>query len=329
MKKIFFVNFIIIISIFLLFEFFLRFFDIIELQGFEKNTFFSENGINYHKPNILKIVMGKKIKTDSNGFRIPLDNFKYDKDLENILILGDSVSFGVSVEEKKTFVGLLRNEINKNFYNTSVAGHRLDNYTILLEKYHQQFPKIKDVIIFLCINDIVTDDGVVKISNLSLKSNNNKLIDKIKKNDFFINMNFFLREKSTVFNLAKAIGTQNIKRHFYYEIPYYENKDYLNNYKNNLKKIIDFSNLKKLNVKFVLLPYKYQIDNNCETKLMIPQNKINNIFVKINYKLFDFTDEFCDKDNNSKLFLNFDPMHLSADGHKFVSELLIEKGVVN
>lgn len=328
MKKIFFINFIIIVSTFLLFEFFLRFFDIIELQGFEKNTFFSEDGITYHNPNILKIGMGKKIKTDSNGFRIPLENFKYDKDLENILILGDSVSFGVSVEEKKTFVGLLRNEINKNFYNTSVAGHRLDNYTILLEKYHQQFPKIKDVIIFLCINDIVTEDGVVQKSNLSLTSNNNKLTDIIRKNDFFMNINFFLREKSTVFNLAKAIGTQNVKRHFYYEIPYYENEDYLNNYKYNLKKIIDFSDLNRLNVKFVLLPYKYQIENSCETKLMLPQNKINNIFKKINYELFDFSDEFCDK-NNSKLFLNFDPMHLSPSGHKFVSELLIKKGVVN
>lgn len=329
MKKIFFINFIIIVSTFLLFEFFLRIFDIIELQGFEKNTFFSEDGITYHNPNILKIGMGKKIKTDSNGFRIPLENFKYDEELENILILGDSVSFGVSVEEKKTFIGLLRKKINKNFYNTSVAGHRLDNYTILLEKYHQQFPKIKDVIVFLCINDIVTEDGVVKKDNLSFKSNNNKLIEKIKKNDFLINVNFFLREKSTVFNLAKAIGTQNVKRHFYYEVPFYENEDYLNNYKNNLKKIIDFSNLNKLNVKFVLLPYKHQIDNFCETKLMMPQNKINNIFKKINYELFDFSDEFCDKDNSSKLFLNFDPMHLSAKGHKFVSELLIKNGVVN
>ena len=62
---------------------------------------------------------------------------------------------------------------------------------------------------------------------------------------------------------------------------------------------------------------------------MIPQKKIKRIFNKLNYSLFDFSQDFCNKDNNSKLILNFDPMHLSSTGHEFFSQLLIKKDIVN
>ena len=38
-----------------------------------------------------------EIFTDENGFRIPLSNYVFQSDLDSILILGDSVSYGVSV----------------------------------------------------------------------------------------------------------------------------------------------------------------------------------------------------------------------------------------
>tara|TARA_B000000441_G_scaffold130809_1_gene114462 strand:- start:834 stop:959 length:126 start_codon:yes stop_codon:yes gene_type:complete len=36
------------------------------------------------------------------------------------------------------------------------------------------------------------------------------------------------------------------------------------------------------------------------------------------------TNEFC-QEKEKKLFLNYDPVHLSENGHQFVSNLLIEK----
>ena len=329
MKKVLFFNLIIISVIFLSLEFLLRTFDIIELQGFEKDTFYTENDIVYHKPNVLTSSMGKKFKTDENGFRIPIDKYNYNINLRTLLILGDSVSFGVSVEEKNTFVGILRKELNKNLFNSSVAGHRMQNYPFLIQKYNNQFPKIKDVLIFLCINDIVVTDGVIRKEKLKFETNEyNNIFYKILKNDFFLKLNFYLREKSTVFNLLKAVGTQNVKRHYQYIEPYYENKTYLDEYEKNLNKIIKYSKNNKLNVKFILLPYNYQIKKNCISSLMNPQKQINYIFKSLNYKLFDFSSDFC-KSNRNNLFLNFDPMHLSSDGHKFVSDLLTKKGIVN
>ncbi len=330
MKKILFVNFLIITSTLLIIEFTLRIFNIIELQGFNKESFFIKDGITYHKPNISMVVMGKMIKTDPNGFRVPLTNYKFIDNQKSIIILGDSVSFGVSVEERDTFIGRLRDQLKTNFLNTSVAGHRLQDYTFLIKKYNKDFPQAKEILIFLCLNDIVLQEGVLQREKLSTEIHDNEnFLLKLFRNKFFIQLNFFLRDKSTTFNLIKATSTNNVKRHYNYMSPYYLNKNYLNEYKKNLEKILDYADKKQLDVKFILLPYKYQIKKNCQFDIMSPQYQISLLFRKLNHQLFDFSQDFCNKNDNKKLFLNFDPMHLSSAGHKFVSKLLIEKGVLN
>ncbi len=64
-----------------------------------------------------------------------MSNYKFNHELETTLVLGDSVSFGVGVREKDTFVGKLRNKINKNMLNSSVVGLNLSNYSYLIKNY--------------------------------------------------------------------------------------------------------------------------------------------------------------------------------------------------
>lgn len=329
MKRILLFNFLIVIFILFIIEISLRFFNIIQLQGFSKESYFFKDGITFHNPNMSIEVMGKKIKTDSNGFRIPLNDYEYKENQKSILILGDSVSFGVSVEEKNTFIGRLRSKSKKNLLNSSVAGHRLQDYSQLIKKYNKDFPEVKEVLIFLCLNDIVLKQGIMKKENFHINMyENENFFLKLLRNKIFVQLNFFLRDKSATFNLIKSISTNNVKRHFTYTLPYYTNDDYLAEFKKNLEKIINHADLNNLNVKFILLPYKYQLKKKCEPSFMKPQEQINILFKKLNYQLFDFSQDFCDKNNYNKLFLNFDPVHLSSAGHKFVSRLLIEKGLV-
>mgnify|MGYP006135378751 CR=1 FL=1 len=327
MKKIFFLNIFIVAIILILLEFLARIFGLAELQGYNKNSFYQENNVALHRPNFSSIVMGKKLITDENGFRIPSKNYKY-KNLENILILGDSVSFGVSVDERETFVGKLRKETNRNLFNASVSGHTLTSYNYLIKKYENE-TTINKVLIFLCLNDIVLAEGIIKKKDIKfIRPDDNNIFIKFLKNDFFLDINFFLREKSVLFNVLKAIGTNNVERWFRDIEPYYQKIDYINEYKKNIKEIIEFSKSKKTHVSFVLLPYKYQIIRDCHPDLMRPQYEIQNIFKELNYELFDLSEEFCDK-NEKELFLNFDPMHLSPKGHDFVSKLLLKKQLIN
>ena len=74
MKKIILINVLIAISIIFFLEFSIRLLNIVELQGYDDQAFFSENGIIHSKPNNSFKVYGIKSKTDKNGFRIPVNN---------------------------------------------------------------------------------------------------------------------------------------------------------------------------------------------------------------------------------------------------------------
>ena len=70
MKKIIFIYILFITLIIIFLEIIIRFLNIVGLQGYDKNAFFSENNITFSKPNLNFKVFGKKSKTDEHGFRI-------------------------------------------------------------------------------------------------------------------------------------------------------------------------------------------------------------------------------------------------------------------
>ena len=103
----------------------------------------------------------------------------------------------------------------------------------------------------------------------------------------------------------------------------YERQENIEDYKNYISNIKNYSRQHNINIKFVLLPYAYQIKNNCRENLMKPQKEIRKIFKQKNLKLLDYSSNFCNETEKNKLFLPYDPVHLSLLGHKFVSKLII------
>ena len=329
MKKIILINFFIFISIILILEIIIRFSNFVGLQGYDNNIFYQENNITFSKPNKTFKVFGKKSRSDGNGFRIPLKNFSYDANKNFYLILGDSVAYGVGVEEKNSFIGILREKKN-NLLNTAISGHNLESYHYILEKSNSKFKnKIDKVIVFLCLNDAVSHQGVILQDKLNKNKNKKNFFEDYIKNDLILKINFFLREKSYLFVLTKGIFTNPIKRHYDYMSMLYESEDNLIKFKKNIKKIHEFSENNKLQLEFVLLPYAYQVLNNCENQFLKSQNEVNKIFTSLGLKLKNYTNEFCKKSNNHKLFLPYDPGHLSKYGHKYVSELLIKDKIID
>ena len=329
MKKVILINFFIVISIILLLEIIIRFLNIVGLQGYDKNIFYQENNITFSKPNKTFKVFGKKSRTDGDGFRIPLKNFSYDTNKNFYLILGDSVAYGVGVKEKDSFIGILREKKN-NLLNTAISGHNLESYLYILEKSNSKFKnKINKVIIFLCLNDASSHQGVIPKEELNKSKNKKNLFEDYIKNDLILKMNVFLREKSYLFVLIKGLFTNPIKRHYDYMNILYESEENLIKFKKNIKKIHEFSASNNLKLEFVLLPYTYQILKNCDKQFLNPQNEISKIFTSLGLKINNYTNDFCKKSNNKKLFLPYDPVHLSKYGHKYVSKLLIKDKIID
>jgi len=310
LKKVIFYNLIIVISLILFLEICLRIFSSINVQGFDRSLFNFDTVTLTHNKNTMSDVMAKKVFTDNYGFRVPKKNYKY-KDSENSsLIMGDSVSFGVGALEEDTFVGLLRRELNHiNFYNSSVAGHTIESYKNLLKIYEEDL-EFNNIIIFYCLNDIISDPGVVQSKDIT-------------HNSFLKEINIFLRNKSFLFIYFKSVVTITQKRYFDYISPAYKDQASLKYLKNQILSINNFSISKNKKLYFVVLPYEFQTrDKNCNNKYLFPQNELAKIFNNNQIMFYDFSKDFCDHPESEKLFLKFDAMHLSDNGHHFVFDLI-------
>ena len=148
------INLIIFSLIILFTEIIIRTLKLSQLQGVDRNLLNLESETVLNQRNTEAVIFGITAYTDKYGFRIPSKDFKY-KYSSSILVLGDSVSFGVGVDESKTFAGILRNKINLNIYNASVAGHNIIDYSTLIKDYNQTFKDISKVIVFICLNNLL------------------------------------------------------------------------------------------------------------------------------------------------------------------------------
>lgn len=327
MKKILLINFFVILTIIISSELILRNFTNINTLGFEDNLFQSNNNIVIHNKNIKSKVFGIEIFTDSNGFRVPYKEHKY-KNKESILILGDSVSFGVGVSENKTIAGLFRKQFNYNIHNSSVAGHNIFTHAKLLPEYLKTIEPEK-LLIFLCLNDIYINQGVIKESNLS-KSNNNlnkSFISKLKRNYFFTKLNIYFRDKSKLYVFLKSVLSKPQERYYNETYQFYNNEKDLDQFKKYLNEVKLISG--NLNTNFIILPYEYQTrTKNCKDEILLPQVKIKDILKELELDYHDLTSDFCEHKTPKNLFLKFDPVHLSEEGHNLVFELISKNNIL-
>ncbi len=100
------------------------------------------------------------VKTDENGFRINhlKDSRIYDKKLlrEKIFFIGDSFTFGVSMDWKDSFVGILNNQFNFNAVNAGVNSYSPTTYKFKLKSLIENglISRNQRIVIGLDISDV-------------------------------------------------------------------------------------------------------------------------------------------------------------------------------
>ena len=307
-----------------------RIFNLSNLLGIDEDLIIKNSKPLAYKPNMKSVIFGKNVFTDDQGFRVPSINFKY-LAKKSILIIGDSTSYGVGIEEEKTFIGLMRKKFpDTNIYNSSLAGHDIYDHVLLLNKYENRL-KFEKVFYFLNLNDIDGLSDKEKIQNLNEKNDKNiNFSEKLKKNIILAKINFYLRSKSALYVYMKSLVIDPSKIHFKKTYNNYLSKNNLTTYKKKLDEIfLDFNN-KKYSISVIILPWEYQTRENCNNKnLFLPQEFLKNYFTKNKINYVDFSRNFCEQEDVKKMFLNFDPAHLSAKGHIFTEKLLLKYNKIN
>ena len=315
MKKIFINNLLITLIFFFIFEIFLRSFGLADLRGHGKE-------LKEKRTNVETTVFGKKVFLDQYGYRVPYKEFVYKKNENKIIFIGDSVLFGSGVNEEETFVGRLRKDKDnedKSYVNAAIIGNDVSENLSDIKKNYKLFGN-NNFFIILTLDDII-NNKVTENKNEENEKNAN-LIQRLKNNYFLRKINLFLRTKSYTYLWLKGIVTKPSKRYFFESFDHYKDEEKINFFNTKIGEIKNFEKFKGINIKFIILPYEYQTRNYCESKFLLPQEKILKVFEEREIDYINLTKNFCDHPNPKKLYLNFDPVHLSIKGHDFVSKLI-------
>ena len=295
-------------------------------MGISKNLIIFKNNQHFNSPNIEAVAFSKKVFTDELGFRIPNKKYKYNSENTSVLVLGDSVGFGVGAKEEETFVGLMRkNSKNLNFYNSSVPGYHVIDYAHTIDE-NKDLKKLREVLYIYILNDISFERTVFNnttTEEISKRKERVKFFNKLRENFYFKKINFFLRNKSVLYMWIKGIISKPSERHFYYMYPQYKDNDKISDLKEAIKQIKNKTKKNNFKLFVAILPYEFQTrKENCKDDFLLPQAIVKSIFIDLKIKFKDYTSFFCDNKKPSALFLKYDPVHLSSNGHQLVYDLL-------
>ena len=311
MKKIILINFTLIISFFLIFEIFLRVFNLSSLRGMSEHYFFNNK-------NIEGKAFGIKFFTDKYGFRVPHKNYEYNSKNKNIILIGDSFVFGPGVKEINTFAGKLRKfKITHNVFNSSRPGNNLSDYFNDVKFFTENFEG-NQFYIFLNFDDI----KFYKNQNFKSKVSNTKF-QSMRDIELLRKINIFFRSKLYSYIWLVSVTTNPIKRYYDASEYLYKEKFLIKKFSNDMLKITNYLANKNVKVVFLITPYNYQMKKNCNQTNLTPQKKLAEIFKKNKVNFYDFTKSFCSE--NADLFIKFDPTHLSKNGHEIIYNYLKKK----
>lgn len=316
--KIIFWNILIVILLFFLLEVTIRIsFPEIQLSGLDRRVLQSDV---YYTSTGLK----KNSKGESNGIIKEVDEngfWKYEnnkrRSSRKILILGDSATMGLGVENDSTFAGLLNAYLNNvEFYNASLIGYSsLDylNVTRSLIKSRENDLKITDIFIFWCLNDIYTNFPDLKSPET--------------KSDLVKTLSNFLGKNSKIYHLLKNTFSDRPKAYFNYDKQFYlSDNEQLKKSFFDLQQIAQIADSAKIDVSIFLLPYEYQIRNLNGSKIFQPQVTFKYLLEDLKIDVTDCSPAFNQFNLNSRyLYLYGDGIHFSKPGHRLIAKYIYEK----
>jgi len=269
------------------------------------------------------IYRGGDVSLDKYGFRNSSD--LSDREMK-FLIIGDSVPFGLGINDDEVFTHLLNEDGRKTgigFINLAHPGYDTIHLVRTFRKYEHFFRPYDAIIWFYNIND-------AKSSKKYYPSN--IIYPDIKLGPYSVENAIWPYIKSPT--LIKHLVSNLVSRYwggglseqkdinwdFYYKAclaTFKPGSVTAENEKKYLKEIIDFSRKIEIPLFFVLAPATDQF----EDKDLRPQYFLKNFLYEYNYKLpiLDLFSSWKDLEDISQYYLPDDHGHLNAIGHKLLA----------
>jgi hypothetical protein len=308
-------------------ELYCRWFTSINFLGISRGLFVSHAfGDSYgNRPDYKGEVFGAAVQIDSSGFRVD-PAFPSPSGTDAVLILGDSVAFGVGVLASKSVAGLLQktNATNLRFYNSSAIGYGLHDYRNVVGSLVPHRSEVKYVMLFYCLNDIY-DTNAQEIE-AAVSETNSTAIEPSPLSSlqaFASSTNRFLRTRSKLYLYVKTALTDPAARYFKQDLAEYRRRGSdIDVALGPLREIAEKLAASGLAFEVFLMPYEAQLRKNAAGDSLLPQTLITNFLRRNKISYVDAFSAFRQSALPPEaLYLYGDPMHLSAEGHLLAFEI--------
>jgi hypothetical protein len=298
------------------FELFVRlFFPSVQPQGTDKilyaeNRYGESHGL---RPGAVGRSNGALVHVDENGFRIT--SIRPDATKKGWLLLGDSVTMGIGVEEDSTFAGILQSRFRRvNIFNPSMIGYHVRDYGNVFHYFleaRKNDLKIHRILLFWCLNDLYSDHDAVEMPGGKIRLRIGKVLNG-------------LRVHSRLYHFIKTILFDRPKSYFLFDSRIYtENRQQV---LDGIHRLLEIRNAcSQLGIPFtvVLMPYEYQIRmqevafDASPQRIMMAEMKARGIDALDPLQFFKSA-----AIKSGDLFLHGDGIHLSVTGHRVMSDFL-------
>lgn len=236
------------------------------------------------------------------------------------LILGDSVTMGIGVQDDSTFIGILNTlESKVNFINLSLIGYSSKDYLNIVKSLvidNERNLKFDKILIFWTLNDTYSNYPSDKTAGFSSK------------NTFYPIINY-LRNNSKAYYFLKNLFNDRSKDYYDFDRQFYSFEDStLENSVNSLKFIATLCKSKEISCYLFILPYEYQIRNFNKNTIFAPQETLIKLMKDSSINIIDCKNAFINYEKKSRdLYLYGDGIHFSELGHKVLANYI--EGKIN
>lgn len=253
--------------------------------------------------------------TNSSGFRGKDFKIKKKKDIYRIVVIGDSIPFGVRMDEKNIFPVLLQKKIKNSSFNRNnievinagIGGYNIWQYG---ELYKTKISKLSPdlIIVSICQNDFeksgpyFTDMwGMVRGGELEQRTDGS-----------FLDNFYLYRKLSLTFQtIIKAKGNEPLQDQW---IPKLSAKWEIG--EKPLLNLINQIKQNKTSLLFVIFPYQYQVADNEEKS----DKKFSSFMQKNDIQFIDMLPFY--RNFSEDLYDKNDQIHPNITGHRIASDAI-------
>jgi hypothetical protein len=272
----------------------------------EENKYGSSAGL---KANATGMVWGKAFHTDDMGGR---RTTKKKEGKPKLLVIGDSVTEGVGVDDSATFVNIFNSGNvfdDKDIRNVSLIGWSCSDYRNVADHLIGKDTSIKGLCLFYCLNDIY---GKTSVKNLPAIGNSG----------FMSKLNAILQDRYATYKLIKLVAYQNSDRYYQYDQALYRDTNKVKATMVDLIHIKSICDRNGVSFAVFIMPYRSQLYKRYDN---LPQRILTTELRKNYIQYVDLLTLWPIRSSYNDLYLFGDEIHLSHMGHRAVADAIFHK----